>query len=54
MGVHSPKFSLFTTDSGIKLMLAPESHKAFLNSTFLMVQGMVKLLRSCIFTDRLL
>ena len=34
MGVSSPKLSLFTTDSGIKLMLAPKSHKAFLNSTF--------------------
>ena len=52
VGVSSPKLSLFTTDSGIKLMLAPESHKVFLNSTFPMVQGMVKLPRSWIFTSR--
>ena len=53
VGVSSAKLSLFITDSGIKLMLAPESHKAFLNSTFPIVQGMVKLLGSCILTGRL-
>ena len=41
VGVSSPKLSLLTTDKGIKLMLAPESHNAFLNSKFPMVQGMV-------------
>ena len=29
MGVSSPKLSLLTTDKGIKLMLALESHNAF-------------------------
>ena len=43
MGVSSPKLSVFATDNGIKWMLAPESHKAFLNLKFSMVQGMVKL-----------
>ena len=38
VGVSSPKLSLFTTDNDIKFMLAPESHKAFLNSKFPMVQ----------------
>ena len=51
VGVSSPKPSLFITDSGIKWMLAPESHKAFLNSTF--VQGMLKFPGSYIFTSRL-
>ena len=53
MGVSYPKLSLFTTDNGIKLMLAPESHKAFLNSKFPMVQGMVKLPGSYIFSGKL-
>ena len=44
VGVSSPKLSLFTTDNGNKFMLAPKSHKAFLNSKFPMVEGMVKLL----------
>ena len=43
VGVSSPKLSLFTTDSGIKLMLAPESHKAFLNSTSPIVHVLQKL-----------
>ena len=47
--VSSPKFSLCTTDRGIKFILAPESHKAFLNSYFPMEQGMVKLPGSFIF-----
>ena len=54
VGVSPPKLSLFTTDNGIKLMLAPESHKAFLNSKFLMVKGMVKLPGSYIFFGKLL
>ena len=54
VGVSSPKLCLFNTECGTKLMFAPESHKAFLNSTFQMVQGMVKLPRSYIFTGRLL
>ena len=37
VGVSSPKLSLLTIDKGIKLMRAPESHKAFLNSKFPMV-----------------
>ena len=49
VGVSSPKLSLYTTDRGIKFILAPESHKAFLNSYFPMEQGMVKLLGSFIF-----
>ena len=53
MGVSSPKLSLSTTDSGIKLMFAFKSHIVFLNSTFLIMQGMVKLPGSCIFTGRL-
>ena len=53
VGVSSPKLSLFTTDNAIKLMLALESHKAFLNSKFPMVQGMVKLLGSRIFSGKL-
>ena len=32
VGVSSPKLSLYTTDRGIKFIIAPESHKAFLNS----------------------
>ena len=43
IGMSSPKLNLYTTDKGIKLILAPESHKAFLNSYFPMEQGMVKL-----------
>ena len=38
LGVSSPKLSVFTIDNGIKFMLAPESHKAFLNSKFVMVK----------------
>ena len=49
VGVSSPKLSLYTTDRGIKFILAPESHKAFLNSYFPMDQGMVKLTGSFIF-----
>ena len=50
VGVSSPKLSLCTTDRGIKFILAPESHKAFLNSYFPMEQGMVKLPGSFIFS----
>ena len=53
VGVSSPKLNLYTTDKGIKLMLAPESHKTFLNAYFPIVQGMVKLPRSFILAGRL-
>ena len=53
VGVSSPKFNLCTTDKGIKLMLPPDSHKAFLNSYFPIVQGMVKLPGSFILAGRL-
>ena len=49
MGVSSPKLSLLSTDRGIKLMLAPESHKAFPMSAFPIMQGIVKLPRSYLF-----
>ena len=49
IGVSSPKLSLCTTDRGIKFILPPKSHKAFLNSYFPMEQGMVKLPGSFIF-----
>ena len=49
MGVSSPKISILTTDKGLKLMLALESHNAFPISEFPMVQGIVKLPGSCIF-----
>ena len=54
VGVSSPKLSLRTTDRGIKFILAPESHKAFLNSYFPMEQGMVKLPGSFIFSGSFL
>ena len=53
VGVSSPKLNLCTTDKGIKLMLAPESCKAFLNSYFPIVQGMVKLSGPFILAGRL-
>ena len=37
MGVSSPRLSLLTTDKGIRLMLALESHSAFPISEFPMV-----------------
>ena len=49
MGVSSPKLSLLTTDKGIKLMLALESHSTFPISEFPIFQGIVKLPKSCIF-----
>ena len=52
MGVSSPKLSLFTTNKGIKLMLAPKSHSAFPISEFPILQGIVKLPRSCILTSK--
>ena len=52
MGLSSPKLSLLTTDKGIKLMLAPESHSAFPISEFPIVQGIVKLIGSYIFTGK--
>ena len=52
MGVSSPKLSLLTTDKGIRLMLAPESHNAFPISEFPIVQGIVKLPRSSIFVGK--
>ena len=50
VGVSSPKLSLFATDKGIKLMLAPESHNAFPTSECPISQGIVKLPGSCIFS----
>ena len=50
VGVSSPKLSVYTTDRGIKFILAPESHKAFLNSYFPIERGMVKLPVSFIFS----
>ena len=52
MGVSSLKLSLLAIDKGIKLMFAPESHSAFPILEFLMVQGIVKLPGSCIFTGK--
>ena len=52
MGVSSPKLSLLTTNKGIKLILAPESHNAFPISEFPMVQGIVKLPGSYIFNGK--
>ena len=52
VGVSSPKLSILITNKGIKLMLAPESHNAFPNSESPMVQGMVKLPGSYIFTSK--
>ena len=49
MGVSSPKLNFLPTDNGIKLILAPESQRAFLISNPPMVQGMVKLHGSFIF-----
>ena len=54
VGVKFPKLSLLTIDSGIKLILALESHNALLNSKFPMMQGMVKLPQSYIFYGKLL
>ena len=54
MGVSSPKLRLLTTDKGIKLMLALKSHNVFPISEFAMVQGIVKLPRSCIFIGKVL
>ena len=53
VGVSSPKLNLCTNDKGLKLMLAPKSYKAFLNSYFPIVQGMVKLLGYFILVGRL-
>ena len=53
VGVSFPKINLCTTDKGTKLMLAPKSHKTFLNSYFPIVQGMVKLPGSFILAGRL-
>ena len=52
MGVSSPKLSLLTTDKGIKLMLDLESHIAFPILEFSIVQGIMKLPGSWIFTDK--
>ena len=50
VGVSSPKLSLLTTDRGIKLMLVLESHSAFPISAFPIMQGIVKLHGSCLFS----
>ena len=52
MGVSSPKLSLLTTDKGIKLMLDLKSHNVFPISEFPMVQGIMMLLGSYIFTGK--
>ena len=52
VGVSSPKLSLLAIDKGIKLILALESHSAFPISAYQIVQGIVKLPRSCIFFGR--
>ena len=52
MGVSSPKHSLLTIDKDIKLMLALKSHNDFPISEFPFVQGIVKLLGSCIFIGK--
>ena len=52
MGVSSPKLSILTINKGIKLMLALESHSALTISEFSMVQGILKLPGSCIFTSK--
>ena len=53
VGVSSSKPSLFTTDSGIRLLLAQESHNALPIAKFPMVQGMVKLPRFCFFSGKI-
>ena len=52
VGVSFPKPSLLTTDKGIKLMLAPKSHSAFPISKFPILQGIMKLPRSYIFSGK--
>ena len=52
VGVSSPKLNLLTTDKYIKLMLAAESHSVFPISEFPIVHGIVKLLRSYIFSSK--
>ena len=43
VGRASPKFNFLKIDSGIRLMLAPKSQRAFSKTEFPMAQGMVKL-----------
>ena len=52
VGVSSPKLSILTIDKGIKLMLAPKSHSVFHISEFPILQGVVKLPGSCIFSGK--
>ena len=52
LGVSSLKLSLLTTDKGIKLMLALESHIAFPISEFPIVEGIEKLHGSYIFSGK--
>ena len=52
VGVSSPKLNLFVTDRGIKLMLALESHDALPISASPILQGIVKLPGSCIFSGK--
>ena len=51
VGVSSLKISLLATNRGIKLMLALESHSVFPMSAFPIMQGIVKLPRSYLFSD---
>ena len=43
VGVSSPKLSLFSTDSGIRLILVSESNNAFSISKFPMVQARMEI-----------
>ena len=52
VGVSPLKLGLLTTDKDIKLMLALESHSAYPILEFLILQGIVKLHGSYIFSDK--
>ena len=49
VGRASPNPNRLNIDSGMRLMLAPRSHKAFSKMEFPIVHGMVKLLGSLSF-----
>ena len=49
VGRASLKFNFLKIDIGIRLMLAPKSHKAFSKNASPMAQGIVKLLGSLSF-----
>ena len=52
MGVSSPKLSLLTKNKSIRLMLALESHSTFPISEFPIVQGIMNLPGSYIFSGK--